>query len=45
MSETEALQKRFAAAFMPNYGVPPVAIARGQGDRCSRPRWNADPAP
>ena len=29
MSETEALQKRFAAALMPNYGVPPVAISRG----------------
>ncbi|HEX5295979.1 MAG TPA: acetylornithine transaminase, partial [Streptosporangiaceae bacterium] len=27
------LQKRFAAAFMPNYGVPPVAIIRGQGCR------------
>jgi len=33
MSETEALQKRFAAAFMPNYGVPPLAISRGQGCR------------
>ena len=31
MSETEALQKRFAAAIMPNYGVPPVAISRGAG--------------
>ncbi len=31
MSETEALQKRFTAAIMPNYGVPPVAISRGQG--------------
>ena len=31
MSETEALQKRFAAALMPNYGVPPVAISRGVG--------------
>ncbi|HEY6294576.1 MAG TPA: acetylornithine transaminase [Streptosporangiaceae bacterium] len=38
MSETEALQKRFAAALMPNYGVPPVAIARGQGCRL----WDAD---
>ena len=31
MSETQALQKRFAAAIMPNYGVPPVAISRGAG--------------
>jgi acetylornithine/N-succinyldiaminopimelate aminotransferase len=32
-SVTAALQKRFAAAFMPNYGVPPLAISRGQGCR------------
>jgi len=38
MSETEALQKRFAAALMPNYGVPPVAISRGEGCRV----WDAD---
>jgi len=38
MSETEALQKRFEAAFMPNYGVPPLAISRGQGCRV----WDAD---
>ena len=38
MSETEALQKRFAAAFMPNYGVPPLAISRGQGCRV----WDPD---
>jgi acetylornithine/N-succinyldiaminopimelate aminotransferase len=38
MSETEALQKRFSAALMPNYGVPPVAISRGQGCRV----WDAD---
>ena len=38
MSETEALQKRFAAALMPNYGVPPLAISRGQGCRV----WDAD---
>jgi len=31
VSETEALQKRFAAALMPNYGLPPVAISRGAG--------------
>jgi acetylornithine aminotransferase len=33
MSETEALQKRFAAALMPNYGLPPVAIRGGAGCR------------
>jgi acetylornithine/N-succinyldiaminopimelate aminotransferase len=33
VSETDALQKRFAAALMPNYGVPPVAISRGAGCR------------
>ena len=38
MIETEALQKRFAAALMPNYGVPPVAISRGEGCRV----WDAD---
>jgi acetylornithine/N-succinyldiaminopimelate aminotransferase len=38
MSETEALQKRFAAALMPNYGVPPLAISRGRGCRV----WDAD---
>jgi len=32
-SDTATLQKRFAAAFMPNYGVPPLAISRGQGCR------------
>jgi acetylornithine/N-succinyldiaminopimelate aminotransferase len=31
VTETEALQKRFAAAIMPNYGLPPVAISRGAG--------------
>jgi acetylornithine/N-succinyldiaminopimelate aminotransferase len=38
MTETEALQKRFAATIMPNYGVPPVAISRGAGCRV----WDAD---
>ncbi len=38
MSETEALQKRFAAAIMPNYGLPPVAISRGAGCLV----WDAD---
>jgi acetylornithine/N-succinyldiaminopimelate aminotransferase len=27
----DELKQRFAAALMPNYGVPPVAIARGEG--------------
>ena len=40
-SETEkALQKRFAAALMPNYGVPPLAISRGQGCRVWDPDGN-----
>jgi len=38
VTETEALQKRFAAALMPNYGVPPLAISRGRGCRV----WDAD---
>lgn len=38
MSETEALQKRFAAALMPNYGVPSVAVSRGAGCRL----WDRD---
>jgi acetylornithine/N-succinyldiaminopimelate aminotransferase len=38
VSETEALQKRFAAALMPNYGLPPVAISRGEGCRV----WDPD---
>jgi acetylornithine/N-succinyldiaminopimelate aminotransferase len=33
VTNTESLQKRFEAAFMPNYGVPPLAISRGQGCR------------
>ena len=37
-SETEVLQKRFAAALMPNYGIPPVAISRGAGCRV----WDPD---
>ena len=32
-SDTATLQKRFEAAFMPNYGVPPLAISRGRGCR------------
>jgi acetylornithine/N-succinyldiaminopimelate aminotransferase len=38
MSETEVLQKRFAAALMPNYGLPPLAVSHGQGCRV----WDAD---
>jgi acetylornithine aminotransferase len=38
MTQTEALQKRFEAALMPNYGIPPVAITRGEGSRV----WDAD---
>jgi len=38
MSATERLQDRYAAAMMPNYGIPPVALARGQG--CVV--WDAD---
>ncbi len=38
MSETEALQKRFAAALMPSYGLPTVAISRGAGCRV----WDLD---
>ncbi|MEU5995493.1 acetylornithine transaminase [Spirillospora sp. NPDC047418] len=32
------LRSRFEAAFMPNYGVPPVALARGEGCRV----WDTD---
>ena len=32
------LRERFEAAFMPNYGVPPVALARGEGCRV----WDTD---
>jgi len=38
MSATEQLQARFAAALMPTYGVPPVALVRGDGCRV----WDAD---
>jgi acetylornithine/N-succinyldiaminopimelate aminotransferase len=38
MSHTEALQKRFSAVLMPNYGVPPVSIVRGRGCQV----WDAD---
>jgi acetylornithine/N-succinyldiaminopimelate aminotransferase len=32
------LRKRFESALMPNYGVPPVALARGEGCRV----WDTD---
>ncbi|XRQ15864.1 acetylornithine transaminase [Actinomadura welshii] len=34
---SDDLRERFEAAFMPNYGVPPVALARGEGCRV----WDA----
>ncbi len=30
---TQRLQKRFAAALMPSYGLPPLALAAGRGCR------------
>ena len=38
MTATQRLQERFEAAFMPNYGVPPVALVRGEGCQV----WDAD---
>ncbi len=38
MTESDALRKRFEAAMMPNYGTPPLALARGEGCRV----WDAD---
>jgi acetylornithine aminotransferase len=35
---TQDLKKRYEAAFMPNYGIPPVALVRGEGSRV----WDAD---
>src|SRR5260370_19359633 len=35
---TQRLQDRFTAALMPNYGRPPIALARGQGCRV----WDVD---
>ena len=37
-SQSEALCQRFEAAMMPNYGTPPLALARGEGCRV----WDAD---
>ena len=31
MTATEQLQDRYAAAMMLNYGLPPIALARGEG--------------
>ncbi|MBO4206262.1 acetylornithine transaminase [Micromonospora echinofusca] len=38
MSASDELRRRFAAALMPNYGVPAVAVARGSGCRV----WDLD---
>ncbi len=40
MSATERLQDRYAAVMMANYGLPPVALARGEGCRV----WDVDGA-
>ncbi|HEV2376633.1 MAG TPA: acetylornithine transaminase [Streptosporangiaceae bacterium] len=37
-SATESLQERFAAALMPTYGTPAVALVRGEGCQV----WDAD---
>ncbi|WP_336212655.1 acetylornithine transaminase [Nonomuraea sp. LPB2021202275-12-8] len=36
-----SLYDRFEQAFMPNYGVPPIALARGEGTRV----WDVDGKP
>ncbi|MEV4760398.1 acetylornithine transaminase [Micromonospora sp. NPDC049559] len=41
MSSTRQLQERFAAALMSNYGLPPVAVRRGEGCRV----WDVDGRP
>jgi acetylornithine/N-succinyldiaminopimelate aminotransferase len=38
VSESAELRKRFEAAMMPNYGTPPLALARGEGSQV----WDAD---
>jgi acetylornithine aminotransferase len=38
VSETDVLRKRHEAALMPNYGIPAVALVRGDGCRV----WDAD---
>jgi len=37
-SESDALRQRFEAVMMPNYGTPPLALARGEGCRV----WDTD---
>ena len=37
-TSTEQMQDRFAAAMMPNYGIPPLALVRGKGCQV----WDAD---
>lgn len=41
MSESDALRQRFETAMMPNYGTPPLAIARGEGSRVWDPDGNS----
>ena len=38
MNATQRLQARYEAALMPNYGTPPLALARGEGCQV----WDAD---
>jgi acetylornithine/N-succinyldiaminopimelate aminotransferase len=38
MSASDELRKRFESAMMPNYGTPPLALARGEGCQV----WDAD---
>ncbi|HYV80044.1 MAG TPA: acetylornithine transaminase, partial [Streptosporangiaceae bacterium] len=38
MSSTQQLQARFEAAIMGTYGLPPLALVRGEGCRV----WDAD---
>jgi acetylornithine/N-succinyldiaminopimelate aminotransferase len=38
MSRTQQLQERFQAALMPTYGIPPMALVRGEGCLV----WDAD---
>jgi len=38
VGKSTALQERFEAVMMGNYGVPPLALARGEGSHV----WDAD---
>jgi acetylornithine/N-succinyldiaminopimelate aminotransferase len=40
LAESTALRQRFEAAMMPNYGTPPLALARGEGCRVWDPDGN-----